>query len=231
MLNASDGLVHSTFGAPLLVCPVGVACTRGGTLLVADNKMHCVHAFDTRAAPWRALPALGMPFKAGSASNRFDTPQAVAVFCDNQIDSSGSAAAAERVTIFVADWKNNRVQVFDAATNELRASIGSTSTGLVRQGSVGVLRQTSAGGAGAGQLGGPCGLLVHDALLYVAESINGRVSVFDARAPHEFRGVCGAEGTGVGQFRSPVGLAIDADAAELYVSDDRMHRVSVHRWF
>ena len=87
-----------------------------------------------------------------------------------------------------------------------------------------------AGGSGAGQLGGPLGVMVHDNVVYISESINGRVSVFSA-SNFEFRGTIGTEGSGEGQFRTPFAIAMDEEAGAVYVSDEKLCRVSAHRWF
>jgi DNA-binding beta-propeller fold protein YncE len=78
-------------------------------------------------------------------------------------------------------------------------------------------------GAAAGQLAEPKAVAVAPSgLVYVADTMNHRVQVFDkdGKAVRQF----GAEGTAAGQFNQPWGIAI-APTGDVYVADTWNHRV------
>ena len=80
-------------------------------------------------------------------------------------------------------------------------------------------------GSGPGQLRAPKGLALDaQGNLYVADSQNHRIVVFDASGQplREF----GSEGTQAGQFKEPWGVAV-APNGEIYVADTWNHRVQV----
>ena len=85
---------------------------------------------------------------------------------------------------------------------------------------------TGAGrGTGDGQFHNPKGISVDRAgNVYVAETINHRVQVFDSNG--RFQRKWGSEGSGNGQFDRPRYVAVDG-AWNVYVSDSGNHRVQV----
>ena len=81
-------------------------------------------------------------------------------------------------------------------------------------------------GAGPGQFNSPRGVAVGpDGSIYVVDSGNARVSVFDrdGKFVHSF----GSAGTATGEFQEPWGIAV-AQNGDVYVADTWNHRV---QWF
>jgi len=80
-------------------------------------------------------------------------------------------------------------------------------------------------GAGTGRLNFPKGIAVgSQGLIYVADSNNCRVQVFDQSGA--FRRTIGSVGSIGGSFSTPQGVFVDADG-RLLVSDTRNHRVQI----
>lgn len=105
----------------------------------------------------------------------------------------------------VADIRDHRIVVFDAAGGFVRAFDGS--------------------GSDAGELRFPSGVAVDGVgSIYVADQSNHRVVVFDA-AGRVLR-TLGSQGGGAGELQNPKGVAVDA-AGSVYVADRENHRVVV----
>lgn len=80
-------------------------------------------------------------------------------------------------------------------------------------------------GDGPGQMRSPKGLALDgQGNLYVADSQNHRIQVFDAQGEHVR--AWGSEGTQAGQFKEPWGVAVAANG-EVYVADTWNHRIQV----
>ncbi len=80
-------------------------------------------------------------------------------------------------------------------------------------------------GSGDGQLNAPRNLAVGpDGSIYVADSGNHRVQVFDAAGNYLLQ--WGSEGAGPGQFSEPWGIAVGPDG-RVYVADTWNHRVQI----
>ena len=135
------------------------------------------------------LPITGPPSYAtkwgseGSGDGQFRRPAEVAV------DSSGN--------VYVVDFGNSRIPVFDRDGN-FKTKWGSE-------------------GSGDGQFRYPVGVAVDSAgNVYVADQSNHRIQVFDRDG--NFKTKWGSEGSGDGQFRVPRGVAVDS-AGNVYVVD------------
>ena len=115
-------------------------------------------------------------------------------------DPTGIAVAGEEV--FVADSRNDRIQVFDLQGR--------------------FKRQFGSAGAALGQLGRPMNLAVRDGRLYVAEYVNDRIQVFGLDGTP--RAIIGGPGSGPGQFNAPGGVAL-APNGDLIVADFYNQRV------
>jgi len=202
------------------------------------------------------LPAFTLPVKHASAR---DYPGDAAVIEQTaswggpgndagELSEPRGLATDARGNLYVADTKNNRVQVFDREGNPLRTF--------------------GRAGEGAGELKEPCGLSVDpEGDVWVADTWNHRVARFGADGGHKAnfgdpdrslfgpravvfaRGFLyvadtgnkrilrfdregkkvsewGGDGDAPGEFIEPVGLAADA-SGNIYVADTGNHRVQV----
>jgi DNA-binding beta-propeller fold protein YncE len=59
-------------------------------------------------------------------------------------------------------------------------------------------------------------------VIFVVDTVNDRVQVLETGS---FFGSFGQFGEGNGQFLRPVGMAVNADTGDIYVSDADLHRV------
>ena len=112
--------------------------------------------------------------------------------------------------IYVADYCNNRVQIFSPDGLQVVGKIG--------------LESRIASNADGFFHGPMCVRFDRSNQLYVVDSQNGRVQIFSPTG--QFAGKFGSEGSGVGQLSSPSGLAIAADGS-VFVADSRNHRIQV----
>ena len=146
--------------------------------------------------------------------------------------------------IFVTDFSNHKVNVFDNGRNFVRSfgqqgvgdgqllnpkSVVATSKELVYVASdngVDVLTENGdfVRRIGTGILDTPWDVAVHYGEIFVADSSNNRVAVFSQEG--ELVRTIGSAGSGPGQFQYPAGVAISPDG-DLYISDCRNHRVQV----
>jgi DNA-binding beta-propeller fold protein YncE len=203
----------------------------GGRLYVTDIYNDRVELFDTDGTfrmTW------GMP---GALAGAFNGPSAIAV-------------SQRTGNVYVCEQGNNRVQIFDAKGNYL-GGWGSPGTGkgqfnqpdgiavnsstgdvyvsefggdrIQRFNETGVYKgQWGSSGSGDGQFKGPIGLAVGTlGRVFVADSANGRVQVFDEDYLTQFGG------SGAGQIKTPYGIAFGQNGIT-YVVDNGRSRVQ--RW-
>tara|TARA_Y100000780_G_scaffold20504_1_gene17399 strand:+ start:158 stop:709 length:552 start_codon:yes stop_codon:yes gene_type:complete len=113
---------------------------------------------------------------------------------DGQFYNAEGIAVDGAGNVYVTDWGRERVQKFTSNGGFL-LYLGTEGTGAGR-------------GTGDGQFHNPKGISVDRAgNVYVAETINHRVQVFDSNG--RFLRKWGSEGSGDGQFNRPTGIAID----------------------
>jgi DNA-binding beta-propeller fold protein YncE len=129
--------------------------------------------------------------KSGSGDGQFHSPHAVAV--------SGNE-------VFVADSKNERIQVFDLRNGKF-------------------LRKWGSYGSRDGELDFPMGLAILGDELFVSESNGHRISVFNKNTG-KFLRKWGRNGMEEGEFNHPGFMTIGL-ANELYIVDSMNHRVQV----
>jgi alpha-tubulin suppressor-like RCC1 family protein len=116
-------------------------------------------------------------------------------------------ASPDGTSIFVSDFGNDRIEQFSAINGAFVESFGSS-------------------GAAVGQFHGPKGMAFDPTgLLYVADSGNGRIVLFDGDVA---QGANGTTGTDVDQFINPVGLCTGRFG--VYVADAGNNRIQNFRF-
>jgi DNA-binding beta-propeller fold protein YncE len=200
--------------------PIGVAVDSSENVFVADFGNHRIQKFllQSPCPTGTTQIVAGVCFVTkwgteGLGDGQFDLPTSVA------LDSSGN--------LFVGDFRNDRIQMFKFAN-----PCPPGTTQIV----AGVCFVTKWGteGSGNGQFDGPRGVAI-DSLgnIFVADSQNDRIQEFVLLRPpcppgmtQIVAGVCfvtqwGFQGSGIGQFREPSGVAIDDSSGRkhLYVAD------------
>lgn len=127
------------------------------------------------------------------------------------VDPVGLAIDTENRFLYVVDTQQDQVIVFDADTLKL-------------------LRRIGAGGknhflTSPGDFGAPQGVaLDKDGNVYVTDTLNDRVEIFDADGG--FISAFGKAGDGPGYFARPKGIAIDGDG-HIWVADEMQDRLQV----
>ena len=125
----------------------------------------------------------------GTGPGQFDDPTGIAISGDE---------------VFVADSRNNRIQVFNLDGK--------------------FLRTFGTAGDKAGQLGRPMNLTIVGDELYVPEYFNDRIQVFSLQG--KSKRIIGKAGSGPGEFNAPGGVGIARDG-KLYVADFYNHRIQI----
>lgn len=184
--------------------PKGLACDRQGNVVVLEPHYHRVNHFSTNGV------LAGLWGSHGTNAGELSFPRAVAVNSRGEIWTS-EYGLVERVQRFVVDLPNDPPKT--AATNgtnripaRLLLSLGSP-------------------GMEPGQFNRPEGLCV-DAQdrLYVADSCNHRIQVFDNEG--HFLRQFGRPGHGKGELSYPYDVAVDREG-RCYVCEFGNHRVQV----
>jgi len=185
--------------------PHGIAVDGNGNVYVSDSSNDRIQKFDADgnyAGQWGGL---------GDEGGQFDNPTGVAV------DDAGN--------VYVADSFNNRVQKFDAAGNFLLA----WGYNVIDGGGINFeictpadTCQAGSSATGNGAFDDPFGVAVYGTTVYVADTFNHRVQVFDTNG--NYLDQWGSEGNGNSQFDRPYGLAADA-AGNIYVADSNNARM------
>jgi len=237
VLDNSGGLQHIRTwgsgpgaGADQFNFPEGID-TNGTHVFVADNSNNRVQIFDTKG---NLVQTLGTG-TAGSGNDQFNWPTGIA------IDKFGSN------DIYVVDYNNHRVQVFDESGTYLR-TIGTGSAGsgngefnnpldavVAPSGDVYVVDQTNdrvqifnSSGDYVGQWGGfsqPEFIDMNSTgFIYVSDYTANNIRIFNGTGT--LVGQWGSSGAGPGQFNGAIGLSID-ESDNVYVADHANYRVQV----
>ena len=111
--------------------------------------------------------------------------------------------AFDGTNLFVVDFGNSRIQVFDK-------------DGVF-------VRKWGSSGSATNQLSTPAGLAVDEANVYVSDKGNSRIQVFSKSGTPVRR--WGIKGSATGQFINPNGIAVDKD--RVYVADSSNNRIQV----
>lgn len=209
--------------SPTVETPAGVAY-RDGHLYVCDIGANAVHDWDL---------ATGLPGSARLAAHRFEKP--VDVDVDEQgtifvVDSGARQLAmfnargsSETMPLTQADraaWQpvavaaGRLVYVVDVKNHGVHALLGPDGAEPIAFGEA---------GSGEGQLYMPAGVAVDSAgNVYVSDSLNGRVQVFDEER-HPIRTI-GQPGDRYGDLGSPRGLALSPQGV-LFIADPQFAHV------
>ena len=215
-----------------LLAPYGLAVDSKGLLYVADTKVGAIFIFNPENndltmikhgldARFRAIYGLAMDdndtlLVVDSGLHHvlvFDSKHKLQTsFGDADLkDPCGVAIDLENRLVYVADTELDQVLVYDADSYKLLRKIGTT-------GKNHTLRDP-------GNFSKPTNVAVNkDGDLYVADTLNDRVEVFDADG--QFIREFGKNGDGLGDFARPKGIAIDSDG-HVWVADAMLNRLQV----
>jgi hypothetical protein len=215
--------------------PFGVAIDSSGNSFVVDRECKCVQKYDTAG---KFLSQFGTP---GTGNGQFSDPR-------------GISYSRTTGNILVADYTNKNVQIFTPSGAFVRkvtygsfvepyavAHTGGNSFWVTDIGSDKVFAFRESDGAYLGQAYGspadpngsatgllsPVGVAADPTTgrMFVSDNGLNRVTVFSiatGKYSHHF----GSGGTGNGQFRGPVGIAV-APSGHVLVADDLNSRIQV----
>ncbi len=215
-----------------LIGPYGIAIDSKGLVYVADQRVGAIFIFNTENPRYAAHPErLRRPTSAGSTASPSMTttgslsPTAKCTASSSSIPSTrwrtrsprgwwipvGLAIDTTNRFLYVVDTQQDQVIVYDADTLKLLRRIG---TG----GKTHYLTTP-------GDFGAPQGVAVDgDGNVYVTDTLNNRVEIFDADG--NFISQFGKAGDGPGYFARPKGIAVDSDG-HIWVADDMQDRLQV----
>ncbi len=173
-----------------------------------------------RRAPFAAILILSAAFLSGCCAA---PPHAHADGHQLAVEISSGAASPTNLTSVPFTVK------FSGTVNAstLDAADISVSSGTVQNLRLAPQHNATLGGGSSddGQFKYPVGVAVGGSgRIYVADTFNHRVQVFDPDGTHNV--TFGGEGSGDGQFKSPVGVAVDG-SGRVYVADGGNDRVQV----
>jgi PKD repeat protein len=170
----------------------------GGDWWTGDNGNHRIQVFDS-AGNYKAT--LGTTETPGTGNYQFHGPAHIAIYNDY---------------LYVADRGNHRVQIY-----QITFSPSFTMT------YVATLGETGVAGDDNDHFDNPSGVAVDASYIYVADTFNHRVQVFN-RSSRTYVTTIGGYGSGNGQFDQPYDVAVDA-SGYLYVADFENSRVQQFR--
>ena len=177
-----------------LAWPSSIAFDGDGNIYVSDTGNERVQIFDSAGG---YLATIGVTGESGADNNHFNSPIGIA------IDSADK--------LYVADPGNARVQIIDVA-NPLSPAYVAT---------LGVSGVT---GSDNVHFYEPQGVAVDATRIYVVDSANSRVQIFD-RATRAYLATLGTGwGNGAYEFFWPTDVGLDG-AGRIYVADSWSHRV------
>lgn len=211
--------------------PYGMAIDSKNNLYVADQKVGAIFIFNTETREadliknkthghFVRIIGLAMDdadrlFVSDPGLNHvlvFDANHtATDVITEGMAEPGGLTIDRENRLLYVADIKLDQVLVYDADSLKLMRKIGTT----------GYNHELTT----PGDFAKPSGLAVDaDGNLYVCDTLNDRIEVFDADG--KFISTYGKNGDGPGYFARPKGVAVDSDG-HIWVADGMQDRVQV----
>jgi sugar lactone lactonase YvrE len=224
---------EEVFARPFeLVQPYGVAVDSQGKLYVADQKVGAIFIFTTEET--KSVDLIKNSVHAhfvriiGLAMDDSDRlfvsdpglkhvlvfnkdHKAEDVITEGMSDPGGLAIDTRNRLLYVADVELDQVLVYDADTLKLLRKIGTT----------GRKHELTT----PGDFSKPTGVAVdQEGNLYVADTYNNRIEIFDADG--QFISTFGKAGDGPGYFSRPKGVAVDSDG-HIWVADGMQDRVQV----
>jgi sugar lactone lactonase YvrE len=218
-----------------LLNPYGMGVDSKGRLYVADAKVGAIFVFNTETRDTELIKngvTAHFAFIIGLAvddsddrvfvSDR-DLRHVLVISADRKVEASISeglvtpgevAVDSENRLLYVSDVATDQVMVYDADTFKLIRRIGT-----------GNKQHTL---TTPGDFARPGGMAVDkDGNLYVADTMNNRIEIFDADGG--FIKEIGKHGDGPGDFARPKGVAVDSDG-HIWVADGMQDRVHVLNW-
>ncbi len=179
-----------------------VAADGSGNIWIVDAEAHHVVEYD---ASGKKIQELGEAWQAGSDNDHFNDPISIAFDRHGNIYVSDSGVWG--------DYGNHRIQVFDPSGNYL-ATIG----------------QPGQSGVDNNHFHQPRGIAIDGDLLYVADSANHRIQIFNIGTPTAATyvatlGESGVSGSDNSHFDFPEGVGVDSKY--IYVADSNNDRVQV----
>jgi DNA-binding beta-propeller fold protein YncE len=212
--------------------PYGMAVDSKGRLYVADTKVGAVFVFNTETgeiafirngheANLARITGLAMDdtdrlFVSDNGQKHvlvYDIPKhkVEASISEGMVDPAGIAIDNENRFLYVCDTTLDQVLVYDADNFKLLRKIGTSGQGHTL--------------TTPGDFAAPSNAVVDgDGNLYVTDTLNNRVEIFDADG--KFVHTFGKAGDGPGYFARPKGIAVDSDG-HVWVADAMQDRVQV----
>lgn len=180
--------------------PISIAFDSAGNIYVSDTGMwgddYGNHRIQIFDSSGSYLNTIGTTGSPGSGNNQFHSPRHIAIY---------------GAYLYLADAGNHRVQIIDIS-NPASPSYFAT------------LGMTDVPGSGNNQFDRPLGVAVDANYIYVADSNNNRVQVFNRTTRVYVASLGTGYGTGNYQFNGPADVAVDS-AGNIYVADEGNARV------